>query len=359
MRNMLIQKAKGYRKGCSYAYVLATITIVGAFIVSGIFIWQLFFTSHHNGGQENGTPLAQSQRIRNSVVVQPPAAQSSDDGQFDRLLATLTVLITIFGIVMPAGAYLLQRQSLKEERLRMYKEYKEMVNNQKGLRQKVRGLESKMGKIQTKATQVESKMGEIQTEATQVESKMGEIQTKVTQVESKMGEIQTEVTQVKTELSLQTGKYLYYFAHNFSRRLSTVKELTKDSNPDGTSEKPCHMEEILFSCDIFEYCCRAIIAFDDYIKLAGATQTNKAKEHIGKCFKMLFTIGSDALREGMSYELPSVVEWCDKLIAILGDRARYPESAPWISELERFKQELQPTTGGADGNASCQTTKNA
>ena len=49
------------------------------------------------------------------------------DKQYTRLLATLSFLFTVFGIALPAGAYLLQRQSLKDERESIMNEFKEKL----------------------------------------------------------------------------------------------------------------------------------------------------------------------------------------------------------------------------------------
>jgi len=194
--------------------------------------------------------------IGKNITVSEP--QSSLDDQFNRLLGTLTLLVTVFGLIIPAGAYLLQRLSLKEERERV----------------------------------------------------LGDLKN----VENKIADMQKDT---KSELAFQMGVSLFHLAVIFKQKLESNRRqrLSTDPTSSNTSDDLLLVEDAISSCSLFDYCYLAIKAFDDCVKL-DRSEKGKAEQQISRCLPLLVYVNAEELVKRYDYMLEPLNERVTELLAI-------------------------------------------
>jgi len=169
-------------------------------------------------------------------------------------MGVLTFFFTVFGIAVPVGAYLLQRQSLKEKRERM-----------------------------------------------------------LADVENKIADMQKDT---KSELAFQMGVPLFHLADLCKRKLES--NILQKFNANSTSPNTSYnllVEDAISSCSLLDYCYLAIKTFDDCVKL-DRSEKGKAEQHIRTCLNLFAYVNKDALVDIYEHMLKPLNERVTELLAI-------------------------------------------
>lgn len=117
-----------------YAFVITILAVIGLgwFCAWKIFspkIAELKLVQKEN---PNMTPVLKSEQTQTEIasLESYKATYELFNGQFSQLLVILGFFGTVFGIVIPAGAYFLQRQNLKDERERLLTDSEKFIKEQ-------------------------------------------------------------------------------------------------------------------------------------------------------------------------------------------------------------------------------------
>ena len=246
-------------KAYSYANMLFIIVVIGAFVLSGILIYKLFTI--------------------------PP----TPDSQFDRLMGVLTFFFTIFGIVIPVAAYLIQQRSLKEERIQMLKD----------VRKEKRALEAF---VKTSYNTTKREQDRICEEMKKTEKAMTEMQ-----------------KDAKSELVFQMGFVFFNFADIARQELA--KNDVHRYNANNTSLRPGLLINVFavqdagLSFSLLRYCYLAIKNLNDCIKL-DRLEKKDADVYIKSCLPLLTAIKTKELVSKYDYMLDPLKNWVAELLAI-------------------------------------------